>query len=289
MKFTQIRAFHHVAESGGFSLAAARLGLTQPAVSDAVAKLEAAYDILLFERAGKRVRLTRRGEELLQLTRPLFEAESELRGYLDETRSRLGGTLRLIADSAHHVTGVLAAFRAAHPGIRISLRAGNSAEVKQALAAYEADIGVLGDTGDGERLARVPLGASPIIAFAARDFAPLPAAPCRLADLVALPLVLRETGSRTRYMLEEAASREGLSLRPAIEAEGREAVREIVASGAGIGFVSEAEFGLDPRLVKLPLADRALVMAETVVCMPQRREVRRIRAFMALAERLGQG
>lgn len=289
MKFTQIRAFHHVAESGGFSRAAARLGLSQPAVSDAVAKLEASYDILLFERVGKRIRLTRRGEELLQLTRPLFEAESELRDHLERTGAKMAGTLRLIADSAHHVTGVLAAFRANYPGVRISLRAGNSAEVRRALAAYDADIGVLGETAIDDSLARVRLGASPIIAFTARDFAPRPAAPCRFRDLVALPLVLRETGSRTRHMLEEEAARQGLNLHPAIEAEGREAVREIVASGAGIGFVTEAEFGHDPRLVKLPLAENALMMAETVVCMPQRRDVRRIRAFMALAERVGQG
>ena len=61
-------------------------------------------------------------------------------------------------------------------------------------------------------------------------------------DLGAHVLVLRERGSKTRTKLELAAAAAGVALEAAIEAEGREAVREIVASGAGIGFVSGAGF-----------------------------------------------
>jgi DNA-binding transcriptional LysR family regulator len=96
---------------------------------------------------------------------------------------------------------------------------------------------------------------------------------------------MREPGSRTRARIEEAAGARGLTLVPAIEAEGREAVRDLVASGAGVGFVSEAEFGADPRIVPLPLAGPPILMEEALVCLAERAEVRHIRAFMALAGR----
>jgi DNA-binding transcriptional LysR family regulator len=57
-------------------------------------------------------------------------------------------------------------------------------------------------------------------------------------------------------------------------------MREIVASGAGLGFVSEAEFGNDPRLRKVALNGPDLGMAETLVSLTARRDVPAIRAFM---------
>ena len=65
-----------------------------------------------------------------------------------------------------------------------------------------------------------------------------------------------------------------------IEVEGREAMREVVASGAGLGFLSEAEFGHDRRLRTIPLAGDGLVMSETLVSLSARRDVPVIRAFL---------
>ncbi len=70
-----------------------------------------------------------------------------------------------------------------------------------------------------------------------------------------------------------------LTLTPAIEAEGREAVREIVATGGGVGVVSAAEFGQDPRLVPLRLSDCELLMDEALVCLRERAGSKVIRAF----------
>ncbi len=283
MKYVQLRAFHHVALHGGFSAAARALGLTQPAVSDQVLALEQTHDVLLFERHQKRVTLTPQGEKLFAITRPMFEYLTRAQELLAETRALASGELRIIADSAYHVTGVLSRFRARYPGVHVTLRAGNSQAVEAELAAWRADIGVLGSTVAQGRFQTVHLGTSPIIAFAARGFSPMPASPARLRDLAALPLVFRERGSKTRQKLEASARAQSIPLRPAIEAEGREAVREIVAAGGGIGFVSEAEYGRDERLVKIAILGPPIPMEETVVCMAQRSEVRAIRAFMAMA------
>lgn len=284
MKYVQLRAFHNVAIHGGFSRAADAMGLTQPAISDQVLALEQGYDVLLFNRHKKQTVLTPQGQALLEITRPLFEVEGQALEFLTESRALTSGTLRIIADSAYHVTGVLSRFRTKYPGVHLTLRAGNSQEVEQELAAYRADIGVLGSTIKTGKFQSVPLGTTPIVAFAARRFPGLPPNNASLSALAKFPLVFRETGSKTRQKLEDAAKKQGISLRPAIEAEGREAVREIVASGGGIGFVSQAEYGQDERLVKIALEGPPIPMEETLICVRQRKDVRMIRLFMALAK-----
>ncbi len=283
MRYSQLRAFHNVALHGGFSRAAAALFLSQPAVSEQVRKLEQDYDVLLFHRERKRVQLTEQGERLFILTNQLFETEERIEEYLSESRTAITGRLRIVADSAHHVTEVLSSFRADYPEVFVTLQTGNTAEVLAKLRAYNAEIGVVGSLDPGKDFDRLDLGTSPIVAFAARGFLAPREQPYALSELAKMPLVFREKGSKTRQKLEEFAARLGIDLTPTIEAEGREAVREIVASGAGVGFVSEAEFGNDARLVRLPLKRVRMSMTETLVCLSQRRDVRVIRAFMRKA------
>ena len=78
-----------------------------------------------------------------------------------------------------------------------------------------------------------------------------------------------------------------MDLKPAIEAEGREAVREIVASGAGIGFVSLAEFGEDTRLVPIRLdPEDQMMMDEALICLRERRDSKLVHAFFEIARAL---
>ncbi|MCB2128449.1 MAG: LysR family transcriptional regulator [Rhodobacteraceae bacterium] len=286
MRYVQLRAFHYVATCGGFSRAAEELRLTQPAISDQVRKLEEEYDILLFDRSKKQVRLTPQGEDLLTITRRLFENEQQAFEMLSESRALRAGSLRIVADSAHHLLHILARFRKRHPGVRVTLSAGNSESVLRALYRYEADIGVLGGVPQARDLDHLVLSSAEIVAFVARDHPLAAKGKLRLRDLAGQPLVMREQGSKTRRKLEDAASVAGVALTPAIEAEGREAVREIVASGGGIGFVSAAEFGADARLVALPLSDApkdALTMDEAMICLSERRGGKLVQAFFDVA------
>lgn len=289
MRYVQLRAFHQVAISGGFSRAAAALFLTQPAISDQVRKLEEEYDLLLFNRLKKQVTLTPAGERLLEITRRLFDSEQQAQDLLSESRALRAGTLRIMADSAHHLLHILPRFRDRHPGVQITIRAGNSDQVIESLYRYEADIGVLGEIPTGREVEHLVLNSTPIVAFVARSHPLAARARLGLADLAALSLVMREQGSRTRRKVEEAAQAQGLTLAPVIEAEGREAVREIVASGAGLGFISAAEFGSDPRLVQIPLdSAQPMVMDEALIWLRERREGKLVRAFFETARGFAQ-
>jgi len=286
MRYVQLRAFHYVAICGGFSRAAEALFLTQPAISDQVRKLEEEYDILLFDRSKRRVIVTKKGAELLEITNRLFDREQQARDFLSETHAFNSGTLRLFVDSAYHITGILSSFRNKYPKIHINIRVGNTTDVVSELYAYDADIGVLGELPEKDDWEVLPLGSTPLIAFAANGSRYEGIEINSYSDLAACDLVMREQGSKTRQKLETAAASAGSILKPLIEAEGREGVREVVASGAGIGFVSTAEFGTDERLFKIPLPAPCPVMSESLICLRDRKEQKLIKAFMKLANEL---
>ena len=283
MRYVQLRAFHNVAVHGGFSRAAEALHLTQPAISDQVRKLEAEYDIRLFDRQRKQIRVTDAGKKLLEITYRLFEVEQQALDYLCETQTLRTGQLNIVADAAHHILHVLTPFRRANPGVFISVHGGNTETAIDRLQSYEADIGVVGDVPANREFETIRLNSSPIVAFTARGGPLAKLSTMTFKELMRHPLVLRETGSKTRAKLEEEAKRQGIRITGSIEAEGREAVREIVAAGGGVGVVSEAEFGQDTRLVKIPISDSAMTMDESIICLRERLESKVIRAFMSAA------
>jgi len=287
MRYVQLRAFHHVAIYGGFSRAAEMLFLTQPAISDQVRKLEEEYDILLFNRNKKQVTLTEAGQRLLEITHRMFDTEQQALELLSESRALRAGTLRIVADAAHHLLHILGTFRERYPGIQVSVRAGNTETVISSLYSYEADIGVLGEIPTGRDFEILKLNSTPIVAFVSTEHPLAAAKSLTLEELTHFPLVMRERGSKTRQKLQERAASMGFDLKPAIEAEGREAVREIVASGAGVGFVSSAEFGKDNRLVQIPIAGPDVLMDEALICLRERSAGKLVRVFLDIAKSLG--
>ena len=280
MRYTQIRAFHQVAVHGGFSRAAEEAGQSQPALSDQVRRLEQAYDVLLFRRDGRRVRLTEAGEALFQMTKRFFDVEDEIGQHLSQARAVLSGHLRIMADSAAHVVPVLAGFRRRYPQVLMQVQAGNSAQVLDALRNYDVEIGVVGSLEATPDLDVLELGSAPIVAISGIGSGLAVPATLGFEALAQYPLVFRERGSQTRLRVETAARREGVTLRPVLEVAGREAMREVVASGLGVGFISAAEIGHDPRIRRHRLQAQELQMSESLISLRSRRDLPLIRAFL---------
>ncbi len=280
MRYAQIRAFHHVALCGGFSRAAEALGLSQPALSEQVRQLEAAYDLLLFRRQNRRVELTDSGQELFRLTSRFFEGESAIGNFLEGAGTSLRGSLRIMVDSTAHAAGPLRDFRRQYPHVRLDISHGNSREVLAALRAYEVEVGIFGSQPRAADLTMVELGLSPIIAIAGPQIFAAPPDSLTVSRLVDFPLIFREQGSETQARVMQAAQQAGIELKASIIAEGREAVRDLVAEGFGIGFVAESEIGNDTRLRRIRLDGVNPSMPETLAHLAARADVPVIRGFM---------
>ncbi len=283
MYYSKLRAFHAVATQGGFSKAANHLCLTQPTISDQVGKLEQDFDILLFNRTSRLVTLTEAGKHLLSITSRMFECETEALEFLNETRDLVTGTLTISADAPFHILKVVKEFRDRFPGVEINIRSGNSEEILHQLLEFEADIGVMSRVPEDNRLKSLCLRDDPLVAVISKEHPWAKKRAIRFSDLDGQPLVLRERGSTTRLLMEQEFARQGVRPGAVMEIEGRENLREAVAMGNGVGFVSEPEFGYDNRLKMLALEDCELPMHEYMVCIENRSRMRLVTAFWNMA------
>jgi aminoethylphosphonate catabolism LysR family transcriptional regulator len=282
MNHSQLRAFHAVASEGSFTKAAGALHVTQPTLSGQVKTLEETYGVRLFDRRGRRVSPTALGQELLVLTRRLFSLEAETEHLLSAAQGLRKGHLRVGADAPYHVTAALSAFTQRYPGIQISLTVGNSAELAHDLLEHKLDVAVLANvTGDSRFFAK-PLRHDRLVAFVAKTHLWARRRRIDLADLSEQRLVLREQGSATRQIFETAMARRGLPRGEVLDMNSREAVRETVAAGLGVGVVSAGEFSKDSRLAILELTGGDMAMTEYVVCLAERQDLRLVRSFLDL-------
>ena len=286
MTYSQLRAFHCVATYGGFSKAAEKTQHSQPVLSGHVKQLEEFYDNLLFKREKKRISLTSAGKELFILTKQFFEVEEQINSHLSKSSASVSGKIRIVADSAIHIIKILKSFRKNYPDVIIDLTIGNSKEVTTSIRNYDAEIGVIGSPVEGPDLQTLTLETSKIKAIASKKFFNKIPKSLSFQDLEQLPLVFRENGSHTRETLIAEALKQKKQLVPVIEVTGREGLHELVANGLGIGFVSQAEIGQDPRLAHIDIDGGHTEMTETLMYLTARKEVPVIRAFLKAAENL---
>ena len=286
MTYSQLRAFHCVATYGGFSKAAEKTQHSQPVLSGHVKQLEEFYDNLLFKREKKRISLTSAGKELFILTKQFFEVEEQINSHLSKSSASVSGKIRIVADSAIHIIKILKSFRKNYPDVIIDLTIGNSKEVTTSIRNYDAEIGVIGSPVEGPDLQTLTLETSKIKAIASKKFFNKIPKTLSFQDLEQLPLVFRENGSHTRETLIAEALKQKKQLVPVIEVTGREGLHELVANGLGIGFVSQAEIGQDPRLAHIDIDAGHTEMTETLMYLTARKEVPLIRAFLKAAENL---
>jgi DNA-binding transcriptional LysR family regulator len=268
MTLDQLRVFVAVAEREHVTRAAEALHIAQSAASAAIASLEAAHGIRLFNRVGRGIELTEAGRRFLVEARAVLARADAAELALAE----LGGLARgvLSVQASQTIAGYwlprhLVAFRRAHPGIEIRLGIGNTAQVAAAVHDGVAELGFVEGAVEDSLLAATPVATDRLVLVVHPDhtWAGHPGLTLREAAERGR-WVLREPGSGTRSAFEAALAAEGFppdSLRVALELPSNEAVRAAVEAGMGATVISASvavpslEAGL-LRQVKLPLPDR---------------------------------
>jgi LysR family transcriptional regulator, low CO2-responsive transcriptional regulator len=277
---TGLKAFHAVAVAGSFTRAAAAVGLSQPTLSSQVALLEATHAINLFDRKRRGVTLTPTGKRLLDVTSRIFAGEEEALDLLRGARSIQTGHLRIAADNASHVMPVLARLRAANPGLTFSMTIDNSTNILQRLLDYEADLGVMARLTSDPRIFSLQLKRDRLILFVPVSHPLAGTGSVAIAELQGADIVIREPGSVTREVFETSLTHAGVKPGRLVEVQSREAVRETVAAGFGIGVIFESELGGDRAFSPVIVHDADLGVAEYVACLENRRRLANIKGFL---------
>ena len=284
MNIALLRAYHAVALQGSFTRAARLMNVTQPTLSQQVKQLEETYGVRLLERTGRGVQPTTLGKALFEITHRLFEVEQEATELLSGAKRITAGRLLIGADGPFHVVPLIRRFQQLHSGAEVVLSLGNSTSMLADLLSTKLDVVLVAELPGDSRLFAIPLRRDPVMAILPAGHAFARRRALRLQDLAGEVLMMREQGSVTRKVVERSFAELDLVPSRVMEIGSREAVREAVAAGMGIGFVSASETMPDSRVILLPVYGARMDMDEYVVCLRDRRRVATVKAFLQIAQ-----
>jgi len=240
--------FHAVAQAGSITAAAAQLRVSQPAVSKQVAELEADLGLQLLERLPRGCRLTEAGRLLAEHAQRWIAAERGALAAMQDYRGLKRGRLAVGASQtigAYIMPRALAAFRQASPGVELRLEIANSDAIHGALLEGTVDLGLTEGPIDSREMHSQAFGQDELVAIAPAGHPLLGRRGLRAAELCRHPLILREEGSGTRAVIEQALRRKRLKAQPALALASPEAIKQAVMAGLGLAFVPRSAIELE--------------------------------------------
>ena len=257
LSMRQLRIFLSASTHGSFSKAAAELNLTAPAVSMQIKELENDLDMALFARVGRRVELTAAGEYLLVYAKNIAASLREAESLLSKLKGTEAGILKigLVSTAKYFVPQLLKRFREDHFGLQIKLEVRNRDQMVELLREGEIDLAIMGRT-PADLDARIEVFARHPHAFIASPSHPL----AHRQGISALilnqtELIVRESGSGTRAIMERFLSERRLTPRVMMEMSSNESIKQAVMADLGISFVSLHTVELEVASGKLAILD----------------------------------
>ena len=254
----QLRALVAIAEEGSFSAAAARIFLSQPALSLLVKQMEENLELKLFHRTTRKVELTPAGRELLVTARRVIgemeEAIGQLRDYADCRRGRVVvAALPSLASTL--LAEAIAGFRKTLPGVRVVVRDGVADAVVAALRAGEVDLALGLPMQAEDEFTMTHLLMDDLVAIARPEQFPARRAALTWTELARLPLVAMARGTSIRRLTDIAFGQLELEPELAYEVSFMTTAIALVENGEGLAVLPSSALPaiLPPHLVRLAL------------------------------------
>lgn len=241
MKFTlrQLEVFSAVARVESISKAMETLSLSQSATSTALAELERQFGTPLFDRVGKSLRLNELGRRLLPQAVDLLDRARDIEDLLAGRSGfgslNIGATLTI---GNYLATIIVADFLQRHPESRVQLRVHNTSTIMEQLLGFDLDLGLVEGDCINPELSSEPWVADELVVFCTPSHPLAGAGQVALEQLLNEPWIMREKGSGTRQVLDQALARRNANPPVRLELEHTEAIKRAVESGLGLGCIS---------------------------------------------------
>jgi DNA-binding transcriptional LysR family regulator len=214
--------------------------VSQSAISRQILLLEAELNETLFQRVGRRIRITPAGEALVQLSRRVFSDIKETATLIGEGRQALSGTVTLAGGMTvclYVFPALLQAYHRLHPRVEFKVMTGPAQQLARYVRTGAADLGFLVLPVQEPELVAVPAMREELL-LVTHPSHPLARKKRILSqDLVRQPFVLFEAASNTRRLIDEFIVREQIQPRIVMETENVEILKALVRTGMGITIV----------------------------------------------------
>jgi DNA-binding transcriptional LysR family regulator len=247
----QLEIFAAICQEGAITRAARRLGLSQAATSQALAELENQLQRRLFDRNGRRLEENAAGSELFPHAIDVLDRVRDI--------ERGAGTqsfnVRLCASLTvgnYMLPAFIGRFSRRHPDARFHMQVGNTQHVVASVRQFESDVGWIEGLAQDPLLHSLPWREDRLVIIAAPNH-PLAGRKATPAALAGASWVLREKGSGTREVFEEAIAGTFSLLHVPVELGGIGAVKRAVMAGVGLSCISRSTIQLELRARQLSL------------------------------------
>ncbi|MDY6907309.1 MAG: selenium metabolism-associated LysR family transcriptional regulator [Chloroflexota bacterium] len=284
MNIEYLKTYVEVVKAGSFSEAAKRLGLSQPAVSFQIQKLERDLGVRLIDRGQKAITVTEAGKRVLRFAQSIEEERVHLLQDVERLRHEVTGTMVIAASTIPGevlLPPLLGEFKTLHPAVGAQVEISDSLTVIDGVVGGAYDVGLCGVAPQGQALDCFKIGEDELvlIVFPGHPFAARGA--ISLFELDGEPLIFREQTSGTQHSLALLLAEAGLDIErwsPSLVLGTSQAVVTAVEAGVGIAFVSSLAIkkSVSLGLVKQVAVDGLRLMRSFYCIYRQERVVSRL-------------
>jgi DNA-binding transcriptional LysR family regulator len=257
-----LKVFYVAAMKKNFSETAKVIHLSQPTVSQQIQQLESTLSVKLFERTTKSIKLTDSGRVLYDYAEKILQLVEKAKKELHLLSQSIHGDLQIGASltiGEYILPYLLGKFSKEYPKIDLLMKTYNSRQIVELLENREIDLGFVEAPVPGKNLSQCPFldDELVVIASALEPDPQLENRDCITAEeLFRLPVILREPGSGTRQVIEDALRQNHLDpgkLQVVLELGNTESIKATVESGLGISIISRSAIQKELRLGSLKM------------------------------------
>lgn len=241
MELKYLQTFLAIVEEGGFSRAAAKLNYTQSTITFQMGQLEQELSVQLFEKIGRRMMLTKAGEQLIPYVQEVLCSMEKMRHFEDDL-SKYQGDLRIGVGETllcYQLPAVLKEFHRLAPKTRLMLRAMNCYDIRDELLKGTLDLGVFYEDvgGFGSNLFTYPFGQYPVCLVASPEIKR--AYPDFITPDQTLPVafIINEATCVFRQIFEEYLRKKAILMDYTIELWNIPTIKNLVKNNVGISFL----------------------------------------------------
>lgn len=240
-----LKVFITVADKKNFSKAAKALNLTQPAISFQIQTLEQYYQTMLFDRVNRHVKLTEAGELLLEYALSMNDLQSQLERKMQQLTGHVKGTLMIGASRTvgeYIMPYIICAFKNEYTDVDITLEIYNTKHVEELVLSNHLDVGLVESQVKHDELMFQSILEDELVIVVPITHPWAEREEVTLDDLAGEPFIIREPGSGSRLVFEQAlidAEFDVESLNIIMEIGNITAIKSAIISGLGISVMSK--------------------------------------------------
>ena len=292
INLNQLRVFYEAARSGGFTRAARKLCISNPAVTPQIKGFEDQCNLKLFKKKGRSLYLSDEGRTLYEYTRRIFEYEKEVEDVIEEMRKLKRGVLRLGTSKAYaryFMPSLISSFHEAFPHIMVHLDEGSSLDVLRSLLDLKNEVAVVAKVEEYANITFLPFKRDRLLLILPPRHSLAKKRSVSVEELVHDPMIMKEIGSGTRKRVNELFGRKGLTPNVLMETSNTEFIRQLVQRGDGISFLVEEAVAADireKRLATVPVAGEKLLLNVSIAYLKDQHLSHPARAFVEMMNKM---